>query len=112
MYYNVRCDFFYHHFTDLNSQRSVLSCQVPIQVATKLASIRKPTLLAPSPEAYARAAVRCIGYEPRCTPYWPHALLWLLISLVPEPVADRMILNVALDVRAKGRAKDTRKKKA
>ena len=81
-------------------------------MATKLASIRKPTLLAPSPEAYARAAVRSIGYEPRCTPYWVHAVVGFLVSLVPEPIADRMILNVALDVRAKGRAKDTRKKKA
>ena len=84
--------------------------QVPIQVATKLASIRKPTFLAPSPETYARAAVRYIGYEPRCTPYWGHALVWLLISLVPEPIADRMFLNRSISIRAKGRAKEAKKK--
>ncbi|CAD6260475.1 unnamed protein product [Miscanthus lutarioriparius] len=83
---------------------------VPIQVATKLASIRKPTFLAPSPETYARAAVRYIGYEPRCTPYWGHALVWLLISLVPEPIADRMFLNRSISIRAKGRAKEAKKK--
>ncbi|PUZ47706.1 hypothetical protein GQ55_7G188000 [Panicum hallii var. hallii] len=87
-----------------------VQCQVPIQVATKLASIRKPTLLAPSPEAYARAAVRRIGYEPRCTPYWAHAVVGLLISLVPEPVADRMFLNRSLGIRARGRAKEAKKK--
>ena len=86
------------------------SIQVPIQVATKLASIRKPTFLAPSPETYARAAVRYIGYEPRCTPYWGHALVWLLISLVPEPIADRMFLNRSITIRAKGRAKEAKKK--
>lgn len=84
--------------------------QVPIQVATKLASIRKPTLLAPSPDTYARAAVRHIGYEPRCTPYWVHAVVWLLISLVPEPIADRMFLNRSISIRAKGRAKEAKKK--
>ena len=83
---------------------------MPIQVATKLASIRKPTLLAPSPEAYARAAVRRIGYEPRCTPYWMHAVVGFLISLVPEPIADRMFLNRSLGIRARGRAKEAKKK--
>jgi 17beta-estradiol 17-dehydrogenase / very-long-chain 3-oxoacyl-CoA reductase len=83
---------------------------VPIQVATKLASIRKPTFLAPSPEAYARAAVRHIGYEPRCSPYWTHALVGFLISLLPEPIADRMFLHRNLSIRARGRAKDAKKK--
>jgi 17beta-estradiol 17-dehydrogenase / very-long-chain 3-oxoacyl-CoA reductase len=81
-------------------------------VATKMASVRNPSFFTPSPETYAAAAVRCIGYEPRCTPYWPHALLWLLISLVPDPLADRLIRGVALDVRAKGRAKEDTRKKA
>ncbi|RCV34212.1 hypothetical protein SETIT_7G142900v2 [Setaria italica] len=97
-------------YVEYRSKGIDVQCQVPLLVATKMASIRNASFFAPSPETYAAAAVRCIGYEPRCTPYWPHALLWLLISLVPEPVADRLILGVALDVRAKGRAKDTRKK--
>ncbi|KAJ1271590.1 hypothetical protein BS78_06G138900 [Paspalum vaginatum] len=87
-----------------------VQCQVPILVATKLSSIRKPTFLAPSPDTYARAAVRYIGYEARCTPYWPHALFWLLISLLPEPIADRMFLNRSLSIRARARAKEAKKK--
>ena len=78
-------------------------------VATKMASIRNPSFFAPSPEAYARAAICYIGYEPQCTPYWPHAL-WKLVSLLPGPVADRVIHNMALDGRTKGRAKEARKK--
>ncbi|EES11015.1 hypothetical protein BDA96_06G138900 [Sorghum bicolor] len=97
-------------YVEYKSKGIDVQCQVPIQVATKLASIRKPTFLAPSPETYARAAVRYIGYEPRCTPYWGHALVWLLISLVPEPIADRMFLNRSVTIRAKGRAKEAKKK--
>lgn len=97
-------------YVEYKSKGIDVQCQVPIQVATKLASIRKPTLLAPSPEAYARAAVRSIGYEPRCTPYWVHAVVGFLISLVPEPIADRMFLNRSLGIRARGRAKEAKKK--
>lgn len=79
-------------------------------VATKMASIRTPSFFTPSPDTYAHAAVRYIGYEQWCTPYWTHALLWLLISLVHEPVVDKMILDVALDVRTKGQTKDAKRK--
>ncbi|CAN6228598.1 unnamed protein product [Urochloa humidicola] len=97
-------------YVEYKSKGIDVQCQVPIQVATKLASIRKPTFLAPSPEAYARAAVRYIGYEPRCSPYWTHALVGFFISLLPEPIADRMFLNRNLSIRARGRAKDAKKK--
>nr|CAB3487429.1 unnamed protein product [Digitaria exilis] len=79
-------------------------------VATKMASIKKPSFFVPSPETYACAAVRYIGYESRCTPYWTHAMVGLLISLVPEPIADRMFLNRNIEIRTKGHAKDARKK--
>ncbi|CAN6235418.1 unnamed protein product [Urochloa humidicola] len=97
-------------YVEYRSKGIDVQCQVPIQVATKLASIRKPTFLAPSPEAYARAAVRYIGHEPRCSPYWTHALVGFFISLLPEPIADRMFLNRNLSIRARGRAKDAKKK--
>lgn len=87
-----------------------VQCQAPMYVATKMASIRKPSLFAPSPEDYARAAVRYIGYEPRCTPYWAHSLVWFLFSVLPESVADRYVLNMSLGIRHKGMAKDARKK--
>ncbi|CAL5016273.1 unnamed protein product [Urochloa decumbens] len=97
-------------YVEYKSKGIDVQCQVPIQVATKLASIRKPTFLAPSPEAYARAAVRHIGYGPRCSPYWTHAVVGFFISLLPEPIADRMFLNRNLSIRARGRAKDAKKK--
>ncbi|KAF8703504.1 hypothetical protein HU200_032312 [Digitaria exilis] len=68
-----------------------------------MASIKKPSFFVPSPETYACAASRC-------TPYWTHAMVGLLISLVPEPIADRMFLNRNIEIRTKGHAKDARKK--
>jgi 17beta-estradiol 17-dehydrogenase / very-long-chain 3-oxoacyl-CoA reductase len=44
--------------------------QAPMYVATKMSKIRKPTMDAPSPAAWARAAIAHVGYEPTQCPYW------------------------------------------
>ncbi|XP_042492437.1 very-long-chain 3-oxoacyl-CoA reductase 1-like [Macadamia integrifolia] len=87
-----------------------VQCQVPLYVATKMASIRKSSFFVPSTDGYARAAVRWIGYEPRCTPYWPHSILWGLLYLVPDSVFDYCRLSFNLKIRKKGQLKDARKK--
>ncbi|XP_072959615.1 very-long-chain 3-oxoacyl-CoA reductase 1 [Typha angustifolia] len=87
-----------------------VQCQVPLYVATKMASIRRSSFLVPSAETYACAAVRWIGYEPRCTPYWPHSLLWCLISVLPEWVIDKWRLGFCLGIRKRGQLKDAKKK--
>lgn len=84
--------------------------QVPLYVATKMASIRRSSFLVPSPETYARAALRWIGYEPRCTPYWPHSLVWCLLSVIPEFVIDQWRLGFCMNIRKRGQLKDAQKK--
>ena len=86
------------------------SIQVPLYVATKMASIRKSSFMVPSADTYARAAVRHIGYEPRCTPYWPHSVMWFLISILPESLIDNFRLGMCIKIRKKGLAKDAKKK--
>ena len=75
-----------------------------------MASIRKSSFMVPSADTYARAAVRHIGYEPRCTPYWPHSVMWFLISILPESLIDNFRLGMCIKIRKKGLAKDTKKK--
>ncbi|KAL9364096.1 hypothetical protein Peur_041969 [Populus x canadensis] len=86
-----------------------VQCQVPLYVATKMASIRRSSFWVPSSDGYARAGLRAIGYEPRCTPYWPHSLLWGLIQLLPESIVDFWRLSFCLAIRKKGHLKDSRK---
>ncbi|KAK2969772.1 hypothetical protein RJ640_028052 [Escallonia rubra] len=86
-----------------------VQCQVPLYVATKMASIRRSSFFVPSTDGYARAAMRSIGYEPRCTPYWPHSVLWGLALSVPESVIDAWRLRFCLAVRKRGQVKDSRK---
>ncbi|XP_043705854.1 very-long-chain 3-oxoacyl-CoA reductase 1-like [Telopea speciosissima] len=87
-----------------------VQCQVPLYVATKMASIKKSSFFVPSTDGYARAAVRWIGYEPRCTPYWPHSLLWGLLYFVPDSVFDYGRFSFNLKIRRRGQLKDARKK--
>lgn len=84
--------------------------QVPLYVATKMASIKRSSLFVPSTDGYARAAMRWIGYEPRCTPYWPHSLLWGLAYSLPERIIDAWRLRFCLGIRKRGQLKDSQKK--
>ncbi|XP_077226886.1 very-long-chain 3-oxoacyl-CoA reductase 1-like [Tasmannia lanceolata] len=86
-----------------------VQCQVPLYVATKMAKIKRSSFFVPSSDGYARAAMRWIGYEPRCTPYWPHSVLWYLARSVPESAIDAWRLGFCLTIRKKGLLKDSRK---
>lgn len=58
--------------------------QCPFFVTTKISKIRKPRIDAPTPKAWAKSAVKQIGYETDKTPYWSHGLMLLAIqSLCP-----------------------------
>lgn len=87
-----------------------VQCQVPLYVATKMASIKKSSFFVPSTNGYAKAGIRHIGYEPRCTPYWPHTLLWAVACSVPESIIDAWRLRFCLGIRKRGQLKDSRKK--
>ncbi|KAK2636653.1 hypothetical protein Ddye_031445 [Dipteronia dyeriana] len=86
-----------------------VQCQVPLYVATKMASIKRSSFFVPSTDGYAKAAMRWIGYEPRCTPYWPHTVLWGLAYQLPESAIDAWRLRFCLAIRKRGQLKDTRK---
>ena len=85
--------------------------KVPLYVATKMASIRRSSFFVPSVEGYAKAGVRWIGYDPRCTPYWPHSILWALANSLPEFVVDNWRLGFNLKIRKRGQLKDSRNSK-
>ncbi|KMT07626.1 hypothetical protein BVRB_6g147520 [Beta vulgaris subsp. vulgaris] len=78
-----------------------IQCQIPLLVATKMASIKKSSFFVPSPEQYSKASVRWIGYECLCVPYWPHALQWCLIDAIPDSLVNRALLRYFLSLRKK-----------
>ncbi|EEE52045.1 hypothetical protein OsJ_33774 [Oryza sativa Japonica Group] len=81
-----------HHGVDVQ-------CQIPLYVATKMSPVQGNSPFIPSPEEYAKAAVRCIGYEPRCVPYWRHSIQWFFASLLPDSVLNLWRLQVGIRKR-------------
>jgi hypothetical protein len=47
-----------------------VQAQTPLFVTTKLAKIRNPSLTTPTPTGYVKAAIKFVGYESLCSPYW------------------------------------------
>ncbi|KAI7735515.1 hypothetical protein M8C21_017873, partial [Ambrosia artemisiifolia] len=87
-----------------------VQCQVPLYVATKMASIKRSSFFVPSATGYAKAGLRWLGHEPRCTPYWPHSVIWSLLYSLPEFAVDSWCLGFCLKIRKRGQLKDSRKK--
>ncbi|KAK5846750.1 hypothetical protein PVK06_003048 [Gossypium arboreum] len=93
------------------SDRSMgFSMQVALYVATKTASIKRPSFFVPSTNGYAHAAMRWIGYETRCTTYWPHSILWGLAYSLPGSVVDAWRLCFCLGVQKRGNSKILRRR--
>lgn len=87
-----------------------VQCQVPLYVATnmvsRVASIGRDSLFIPTPEGYARASIRKIGYETRCTPYWAHSIQWAFARLIPDPLLDYWRMSIGLRRRSSHKNKE------
>ena len=78
--------------------------QAPFFVATRLvpSAVLDNWLssFVPTPDAYARAAVRWIGHGPLCTPAVSHKLRWCLAGVLPDAAHDWLRLREHLRLRA------------
>ncbi|XP_078447464.1 very-long-chain 3-oxoacyl-CoA reductase 1-like isoform X2 [Wolffia australiana] len=88
--------------TEYKSNGIFFQCQVPCYVVTNITPGMKSSFFVPTASEYARSAVRSIGYESLCIPYWPHFLQYLLVRLCPaEFFLDKFVLRAALHLRSK-----------
>ncbi|WOL04422.1 very-long-chain 3-oxoacyl-CoA reductase 1 [Canna indica] len=90
-------------FMDYKKMGIDVQCQIPFYVATKMVSFKQSSTFIPSPERYAKAAVRRIGYEVRCIPYWSHSLQWWATFFIPDFVLISRILHVGINERNRAR---------
>ena len=85
--------------------------QTPLWVTTKLAKIRKTSLTVPSPSTYAKQAVRFVGYDVACSPYWAHALQLSVADLLPSSLLAAAVFSMHRAIRKKGLKKEAAKAK-
>mmetsp|Transcript_2389 Transcript_2389/g.3447 ORF Transcript_2389/g.3447 Transcript_2389/m.3447 type:complete len:315 (-) Transcript_2389:37-981(-) len=82
-----------------------IQCQIPLLVATKLSKVRKPSWDKPSPKLYAKSAVKFIGYERTCSPYWSHALQLYIMDVLPFFLVNKITYGMHLSLRKRALAK-------
>lgn len=77
-----------------------VQCQVPYFVTTKLAKIRRSSLTVPTPNQYAKAALRHIGYGVTVVPYWAHAVQhYVFENVLPTFLAKKVLMGHHLSIR-------------
>ena len=80
----------------------LVQCQLPAFVATAMAKIRTPTTFAPSPKAYAAAALAAVGAGGTVVvPYWSHALQFAALALVPNWLLAPNLLSMHMGLRSR-----------
>jgi len=87
--------------TEYRSKGVCIQSHTAAFVATKLAKIRSASLTVPSPAAYAKAAVRQIGYGTAVTPYWAHAIQLAIVTSLPKPFVAKYVLGLHKGIRTR-----------
>ncbi|KAJ8773618.1 hypothetical protein K2173_005864 [Erythroxylum novogranatense] len=88
-----------------------VQCQIPLLVSTKMSKMKKSTFLVPSPETYAKASIRWIGYEHLCSPVWSHTVQWLILSALPDSLLNWCVFRYFNGMRERGLKRDNSRKR-
>lgn len=89
-----------HHGIDIQ-------CQVPLFVATKMTKFKKSLFLIASPEMYAKASIRCIGYEHLSMPLCSHSVQRFIVDALPNALLDWCTYHFFLRLRRKRLEKES-----
>ncbi|VFQ91861.1 unnamed protein product [Cuscuta campestris] len=89
-----------------------VQCQVPLNVASNMTWMSKKSILKPSADVYARAALRWIGYNETCCPYWPHQLELAFMHCWPDSFVDARRFKSMLEYRKKAQLIKSIKKRS
>uniref|UniRef100_F1KX08 Steroid dehydrogenase let-767 n=1 Tax=Ascaris suum TaxID=6253 RepID=F1KX08_ASCSU len=74
----------------------IIQCLCPMVVSTKMSKVRRPSFYIPSPEQFAKSAVRTIGIAPETTGYFSHQIQVEAMRLSP-----RFMTYMAVDRRTR-----------
>ncbi|KAI8914118.1 hypothetical protein BC831DRAFT_489115 [Entophlyctis helioformis] len=78
-------------------------------VTTAMSKIRKPSFMAPTPNAYVRAVLCNLGQSMNSTPYPSHAIIdWVIDRFIPEWFLTTASASMHLDIRKRALKKQAR----
>lgn len=72
----------------------------PGYVVSKLSKIRKPTLIAPTPDVFVKSALNTLGIKIHTTGFWLHdVIVWMLNDMLPEWLATKITHDSLIGIR-------------
>ncbi|KAJ3696944.1 hypothetical protein LUZ61_000649 [Rhynchospora tenuis] len=90
-------------YVEYRSKGIDVQCQIPLYVATKVTSgffkKKRSSLFLPDSDAYASAAIRCIGYDRISMPNIGHFLQWCFVSWLPDFLNYWNVLKINVNQR-------------
>lgn len=76
----------------------IIQSVLPGFVASKMSKIRKPTLMAPTPENYVKSQLKTVGLDGQTTGYWTHELQYYFTQHVFPIIYGRSLTsNIAFN---------------
>lgn len=76
----------------------IIQSVLPGFVSTKMSKIRKPTLMAPTPENYVKSQLKTVGLDGQTTGYWGHEIQYYFTQHVFPIIYDRSLAsNIAFN---------------
>jgi len=89
----------------------VVQSVAPGYVVSKLSKIRKPTMIAPTPDVFVKSALSTLGIESRTTGFWLHDLMvYATTELLPEWLATKITHDSLKAIRKSALKKKTKAK--
>ena len=81
----------------------------PGYVVSKLSKMKKPSLMAPTPDVYVKSALGRLGIDSRTTGFWTHdVLLYLLTQMLPEWLATKITYQTLVGIRKRALKKKSK----
>ena len=87
-----------------------VQCVLPGYVVSNMSKLRRPSLIAPTPDTFVASALKRLGVVRRTTGYWSHDLMIGVTSMLPVWLAEWSSYSVLSGIRRKA-IKNKEKKK-
>ena len=66
-----------------------------------MSKLKKPSLMAPTPDVFVRSALGRLGIESRTTGYWSHTVMEQALNALPLPFAQKFLFSQLGAIRKK-----------
>lgn len=87
--------------TEYRKKGIIVQAVLPGFVCSNMSKIRKPSLIAPSPDTYVASALNTIGIADKTYGYWPHELQANISNLIPWSIRSSLYFSQLSGLRAK-----------